>query len=249
MFAVEYNTQEEPLQTARGTNCFIGYGDGGTATRSPRNLPPCSRLCIATEAVPFASSLPRPCHASANLPRGASQAHSCRRTVALVLTQTCTSLTTYQIVRTACARIASTSRTKVRLACVAPPWSYHSGLFGEISLDWALLQLFHVAAASCTVNFEFDSVSANRLSNWLSLPPVTRAHCPQIWLKSHPDPVTTLKCPHRLQPQQLQHSVLCKADRRPASSLTRLASFAFGQTAIFFSPRPQSAFQVIFLHV
>jgi hypothetical protein len=45
---------------------------------------PCSRFCIVAEAVPFVSSLPRACHASANLPRDASQAHSCRRAVALV---------------------------------------------------------------------------------------------------------------------------------------------------------------------
>ena len=80
---------------------------------------PCSRFCIATEAVPFVSSLPRTCHASANLPRDASQAHSCHRAVALVFCRSALSHNLLDICA-ACAHIVSNaSRKYVRTSFIA----------------------------------------------------------------------------------------------------------------------------------
>jgi len=67
------------------------------ATCSPRQPPAPAPIPIPTEAVlPVSpvSSLPSARHAAANLPRDASQAHSCRRIVALVSRSPFASFTT-----------------------------------------------------------------------------------------------------------------------------------------------------------
>ena len=151
-------------------------------------------------------------------------------------------------VRTACARIASTSRTKVRLACVAPPRSYHSGLFGEISLDRALLQLSHVAAASCTVNFEFDCVSANQPRNCLSSSCYSRALSPNL-AQIPSRPCHHLKVPAP-PPATASPAFRPVQGRSPAGIKSHPPGlFCLRPHRDIFLPRPQFAFQVIYLHV
>jgi hypothetical protein len=98
---------------------------------------PCSRFCIVTEAVPFVSSLPRACHTSANLPRDASQAHSCRRAVALVFSRSALSYNLSDI-RAACAHIVSRTRTASAWRASIYPGLTILEILGVISLDRCL---------------------------------------------------------------------------------------------------------------
>lgn len=145
---------------------------------------PCSRFCIATEAVPFVSSLPRACHASANLPRRAVQAHSCRRTVALVFPRP--ALFSRPSRHQTCLRPHCLD--KVSLACISLPRSYHFGhLGGESALTGAIPRCcgwLHPRLLNFTLSLPFNPDVCDCFL-------VARARRPPSSLTTHSEAVNT----------------------------------------------------------